>query len=109
MRMKKISIDELNEMVDSQYSLVTIISKRARQIIDGSEPLVKTSTKKPMAIAIEEFYNEKFEPIYDYDKFIKSPGENKETQDETVETAVKETAVMEETTAQEKSDNQSND
>jgi len=75
--MKKISIDELNEMVDSQYSLVTIISKRARQIIDGSEPLVKTSTKKPMAIAIEEFYNEKFEPIYDYDKFIKSPGVKK--------------------------------
>jgi DNA-directed RNA polymerase omega subunit len=27
--MKRISIDKLNEMVDSQYSLVTIISKRA--------------------------------------------------------------------------------
>ena len=46
--MRKISIDELNDMVDSRYSLVTIISKRARQIIDGSEPLVKTNTKKPV-------------------------------------------------------------
>ncbi|MFA6782578.1 MAG: DNA-directed RNA polymerase subunit omega, partial [Sedimentibacter sp.] len=42
--MRKISIDKLNEMVDSQYSLVTIISKRARQIIEGSEPLIKTKT-----------------------------------------------------------------
>lgn len=70
--MKKISIDELNDMVDSRYSLVTIISKRARQIIDGSQPLVKTNTKKPVGVAIEEFYEEKYKAIYDYDKYKKA-------------------------------------
>ena len=70
--MKKISIDELNDMVDSRYSLVTIISKRARQIIDGSQPLVKTNTKKPVGIAIEEFHEGKYKAIYDYDKYKKA-------------------------------------
>lgn len=83
--MKKISIDELNDMVDSRYSLVTIISKRARQIIDGSEPLLKTNTKKPVEIAVEEFYDKKFEAIYDYDKFKKEMEENKKNNETIVE------------------------
>ncbi|HBC31987.1 MAG TPA: DNA-directed RNA polymerase subunit omega [Clostridiales bacterium] len=99
--MKKISLDELNEMVDSQYSLVTIISKRARQIIDGSEPLIKTKTKKPVSIAIEEFYEEKFEPIYDYDKYKKSLTANTETADGITDATNDETADIDETTAQE--------
>lgn len=99
--MRKISIDKLNEMVDSQYSLVTIISKRARQIIEGSEPLIKTKTIKPVSIAIEEFYDEKFEAIYDYDKYKKTLAANSKTADETTD--------IDETTAQDKSDNQSND
>lgn len=70
--MKKISIDELIDMVDSRYSLVTIVSKRARQIIDGSEVLVKTNTIKPVAIAIEEFYENKYQHIYDYDQYKKN-------------------------------------
>ncbi len=99
--MKKISIDELNKMVDSSYSLVTIISKRARQIIDGSLPLIKTNTKKPVAIAIEEFYNKKFDPIYDYDEYKKSIAANNE--------AAYETANIEETPSRNESDNQSKD
>lgn len=70
--MKKISIDELIDMVDSRYSLVTIVSRRARQIIDGSDVLVRTSTIKPVAIAIEEFYEGKYQPIYDYDQYKKN-------------------------------------
>lgn len=70
--MKKISIDELIDMVDSRYSLVTVISKRARQIIDGSEVLVKTNTIKPVGIAIEEFFEGEYEAIYDYDKYKKA-------------------------------------
>lgn len=70
--MKKISIDEIIDMVDSRYSLVTIVSRRARQIIDGSDVLVRTSTIKPVAIAIEEFYEEKYQPIYDYDQYKKN-------------------------------------
>lgn len=69
--MKKISTDELIDMMDSRYSLVTVISKRARQIIDGSDVMVKTNTIKPVVIAIEEFYEKKYEAIYDYDKYKK--------------------------------------
>ncbi len=76
--MKKISIDELIDMVDSRYSLVTVVSKRARQIIDGSDVMVKTATTKPVAIAIEEFYGDKFQPIYDYEKYLKDLQESEE-------------------------------
>ena len=72
--MRKISVDKLIDMVDSRYSLVTIISKRARQIIDGSDILIKTTTNKPVSIAIEEFYDKKFEAIYDYDQYKKDAG-----------------------------------
>jgi len=67
--MRKISVDKLIDMVDSRYSLVTIISKRARQIVDGSDILIKTATIKPVGVAIEEFYDKKFEAIYDYDQY----------------------------------------
>lgn len=84
--MRKIAIDDLVEMVDSRYSLVTIISKRARQIIDGSEPLVKTNTKKPVAIAIEEYYDDKYQEIYDYDKYKKELEAEKAEAVEKIET-----------------------
>ncbi len=93
--MKKISIDELNGMVDSSYSLVTIISKRARQIIDGSESLIKTDTIKPVSIAIEEFHEGQYEAIYDYDNYKKA------LIDEEKNVLADETANIEETTAQE--------
>ncbi len=83
--MKKISIDELNDMVDSSYSLVTIISKRARQIIDGSDSLIKTNTKKPVGIAIEEFYDKKYEAIYDYDKYKKPLNSDKADDEQKIE------------------------
>lgn len=69
--MKKISLDELINMVDSRYSLVTIISRRARQIVDGSQVLIKTDSTKPVAIAIEEFYDGAYQPIYDYEQYKK--------------------------------------
>ena len=46
--------DDLLKLVDSRYTLVTMASKRARQIVEGSEPLVVTDSKKPVTIAIEE-------------------------------------------------------
>ncbi len=87
--MKKISVDKLIDMVDSRYSLVTVISKRARQIIDGSDILIKTPTNKPVGIAIEEFYDEKYEAIYDYDKFVKEKAE-KEAQQQKEEQEIEE-------------------
>ena len=47
-------------VVQSRYSIVVAASKRARQLIDGEEPLVAGSNgKKPLSIAIDELYQQK--------------------------------------------------
>lgn len=44
-------------VVNSRYSIVLATSKRARQIIDGAEPLVSNpKCDKPLSIAVEELY-----------------------------------------------------
>ena len=48
------SIVDLLTKVDNRYSLVIITSKRARQIIDGSKPLIDTEKSKPLTLAINE-------------------------------------------------------
>ena len=41
-------------IVSSRYSIVLATAKRARQLIDGSEPLVYVHDKKPLSTAVEE-------------------------------------------------------
>ncbi|MBQ7586521.1 MAG: DNA-directed RNA polymerase subunit omega [Lachnospiraceae bacterium] len=42
-------------VVNSRYSIVMATSKRARQLIDGAPtPVVNSSEKKPLSVAIEE-------------------------------------------------------
>ena len=42
-------------VVNSRYTIVAATAKRARQIIDGAEPLVKyTKGEKPLSIAVDE-------------------------------------------------------
>lgn len=48
------SVIDLLHKVEDRYSLVMVTSKRARQIINGSEPLVKVESKKALTIAINE-------------------------------------------------------
>lgn len=49
------SIISLLEKVDNRYSLVTITSRRARQLIDGDTPLIPLEeSSKPLTIAINE-------------------------------------------------------
>lgn len=43
-------------LVQSRYSIVLATAKRARQIIDGDEPLAKSKVNKPLSIAVEELY-----------------------------------------------------
>ncbi len=86
--------DDNTMMLNSRYSLVMATSKRARQLIAGSEPLVDGAAgKKPLAIAIDELYKGKVK--------IVATSEEEETQEaapavseETAETAE---AVTEET------------
>ena len=50
---------------NSRYSIVLATSKRARQIIAGSDPLVHYSMNKPLSIAVEEVYKGKVKIIQD--------------------------------------------
>ncbi len=43
----------------SRYSICVATAKRARQIIDKSEPLATASCNKPLSVAIEEIYQGK--------------------------------------------------
>lgn len=52
-------------VVQSRYSIVMATSKRARQIIAGSEPLEPSEGKKPLSIAIDELYNGKVKIVGD--------------------------------------------
>ena len=47
-------IGELLSKVDCRYTLAVEASKRARELIGGSMPLIDTKETKPLTIAIEE-------------------------------------------------------
>ena len=47
-------------VVNSRYSIVLATAKRAREIIDGQEPLVPADPKKkPLSLAVDELYHGK--------------------------------------------------
>ena len=52
--MVKPSVAELLEKIDYIYSLVIATAKRARQIAQGDEVLVKTDDVAPVSIAADE-------------------------------------------------------
>ncbi len=41
-------------VVNSRYSIVMATSKRARELIDGDEPLVDSDCKKALSVAVAE-------------------------------------------------------
>ncbi len=53
------------KVVNSRYSIVLATSKRARQIINNSTPLVSSKCEKPLSTAIEELYRSKVKIIGD--------------------------------------------
>ncbi len=46
-------------IVHSRYTIVIATAKRARQLVDGDEPLVevKSPDEKPLSVAVDEIYN----------------------------------------------------
>lgn len=67
-------------VVQSRYSIVIAAAKRARQIVNGSEPLVAgAANKKALSTAVQELYEQK----------VSIMGENavEEPETETVEAA----------------------
>lgn len=52
-------------VVNSRYSIVMATSKRAREIIDGDEPMVKDDGKKALSVAVEELKEGKLKIVGD--------------------------------------------
>ncbi len=50
--------DDTVPVVSSRYSIVMATAKRARQIIDGDEPLIEEyhEGEKPLSIAVDEVF-----------------------------------------------------
>lgn len=62
------SFNDIKKVTDSRYSLVMLASKRAKQLVNGSEPLVEINSSKPVSIALEEIMEGKItfgEPMSD--------------------------------------------
>lgn len=94
--------DDNTIMLNSRYSLVLATSKRARQIIGGSEPLVEGAAgKKPLSTAIDEFYKGKIKIIAKAPEEEKAAaetpaGEEAEAATEAAETVMEEDAATSE-------------
>ena len=53
-------INELLDKVECRYSLVVVVSKRARQLVSGDAPLIDIDPDvKPVSIAAKEMYDGK--------------------------------------------------
>lgn len=97
--MKDLSNNELLKNIDSKYSLVTVISKRARQILEGSTPLVERESEEEGAISIA--IREYKENLLDFRKIDRAELEAEENLSEeelaeNVEKAMSEKEVLEE-------------
>ncbi len=55
-------------VVNSRYSIVIATARRARQIINGSVPMVDVTYPKPLSIAVEELNQGKVKIVGDEDK-----------------------------------------
>lgn len=47
------------EKVDGTYTLCNVVGKRARQLVDGADPLAGLSSGKPVSVATREVYEGK--------------------------------------------------
>ena len=52
--MARVTVEDCLDNVTNRYELVLLASKRARQIVLGSEPLVPADDDKPTVIALRE-------------------------------------------------------
>jgi DNA-directed RNA polymerase subunit omega len=54
-------LNEIMEKVDSRYTLVVEVAKRARQLVAGEKPLIEVEDEsaKPVTIAVHEVNLEK--------------------------------------------------
>lgn len=73
-------------VVTSRYSIVLATAKRARQIIDGAEPMCYGPCNKPLSTAVEEVYEGKVKIVGDEEAAAREEAEK-------IENAVKEASM----------------
>ena len=63
--MIKPPLETLLDRIDSKYALVILAAKRARQLKEGSLPLVDVDSTNPVTVALEEIAAGKvrYEPV----------------------------------------------
>ncbi len=59
----RVDLDALLERVGSKYAMVILAARRARQLVNGAQPLVETQAGKPVTIALEELRAGKLEYV----------------------------------------------
>jgi DNA-directed RNA polymerase subunit omega len=52
--MARITVEDCLDNVDNRFQLVLVATRRARQLINGAEPLVPRENDKPTVIALRE-------------------------------------------------------
>ncbi len=52
-------LGEILEKVDCRYTLVVEVAKRARQLVDGAQPLTEKAETNPVTQAVEEVCEDK--------------------------------------------------
>ncbi len=53
--MNKPALNELQDKVGTRYMLVTVVAKRARQLVSEPE---RIGNRKPVSVAVDELYND---------------------------------------------------
>ena len=52
--MARLTVEDCLENVENRYDLVLLASKRTRQLLLGSDPLIEDQTDKPTVMALRE-------------------------------------------------------
>ncbi len=52
--MARITVEDCLEHVDNRFNLVLLATKRARQLVNGMEPLLPWENDKPTVVALRE-------------------------------------------------------
>jgi DNA-directed RNA polymerase subunit omega len=75
--MIKVTTSKLMKRVDSTYTLCNLVGKRARQLVEGADPLTECNSKKPVSIAAKEVCDGKI--TYVRTKSVPKKKRNKDT------------------------------
>ena len=59
MTMLEPEIDKIVKKADCRYTLVVETAKRARQLVDGAQPLTEDPDPNPVTEAVKEIYEDK--------------------------------------------------